>query len=398
LGLLQPLMTLAGREPKTSQRRSMTTGTLLQRYQAGERDAVWTELRELGPLVREASYAEDALAVARETMRRAKANVETIIERLDRLGYRFWDGVQGPRRGPPRKLAFGQSQLEAPSAELLLAAMFEEARKLPAGLLTAVMVEQLHNIYRMAVWPWQDTSQLARGQRHSADAEATARFEQAKKTAPAEVASGWLPELERLSATAIDQLRSAARERESGRNQAAAAMDHRKDKRVLQPPQKKEAGLIKRLEKRGFFLPLALRAWVEEVGAVNLAGSHPLLCFWEDASFPGIYADPLMIAVDLAEIEAWVDEPEGDGLKSVVGWNARAKAQLTTVDAQLDDGYSISLPAKIADPPLAGGAAQSTFVDYLRLAFRWGGFPGWERQKHQPENELQFLAENLLPL
>jgi hypothetical protein len=36
----------------------MTANILLQRYQAGECEAVWTELRELGPLVREAPYAD----------------------------------------------------------------------------------------------------------------------------------------------------------------------------------------------------------------------------------------------------------------------------------------------------------------------------------------------------
>jgi hypothetical protein len=33
--------------------------------------------------------------VARETMRRARSNVETLIRRLDALGYQFWNGEQG---------------------------------------------------------------------------------------------------------------------------------------------------------------------------------------------------------------------------------------------------------------------------------------------------------------
>jgi hypothetical protein len=129
-----------------------------------------------------------------------------------------------------------------------------------------------------------------------------------------------------------------------------------------------------------------------------MAGAHPLLCFWEDDRFPGIYADPLMIAVDLGEIQAWVDEPQGDRLDSIVGWDARAKARLTIVDEQLDYGYSISLPGKIADPLLGGRAPQTTFVEHLRLAFRWGGFPGWGQQTDRPEDELRFLVKNLLPL
>ena len=37
-------------------------------------------------------------------------------------------------------------------------------------------------------------------------------------------------------------------------------------------------------------------------------------------------------------------------------------------------------------------------VDYLRIAFRWGGFPGWEGQQKRPEQELKFLTDGLLPI
>jgi len=43
----------------------------------------------LGTKVREAPYADDAWEVARETMRRARQNVELIIRRLDDIGYQF---------------------------------------------------------------------------------------------------------------------------------------------------------------------------------------------------------------------------------------------------------------------------------------------------------------------
>src|SRR5947209_6412431 len=65
----------------------------LERYRAGEHEAVWKELNALGPGVFEAPVHEDALAVARETMRRARHNVELLIERLAARGYRFADSV-----------------------------------------------------------------------------------------------------------------------------------------------------------------------------------------------------------------------------------------------------------------------------------------------------------------
>jgi hypothetical protein len=66
----------------------MTTDkSYLGRYLAGEYERVWDELVTLGATVRETAYLDDALAVARETMRRVKQNV--LIPRLQSCGYVF---------------------------------------------------------------------------------------------------------------------------------------------------------------------------------------------------------------------------------------------------------------------------------------------------------------------
>lgn len=62
-----------------------------ERYAAGEREAVWDELIGLGEHVRNGPLFDDALAVARETVRRARHNVELLHGRLLALGYRFAD-------------------------------------------------------------------------------------------------------------------------------------------------------------------------------------------------------------------------------------------------------------------------------------------------------------------
>jgi len=372
----------------------------LERYIAGECEAVWAEMTAVGVAVREPPYAEPAWATARETMRRAKANLELIVERLDRLGYQFWDGVQGPRRGPLRALDFGAVRLEAASTQDLLAAMFVHARGLQPGALTSVMVEQLHNVYRMTVWPWQDTSKLRHGIRHPADAAVTPLYERARKTPPDQVAATMLETLDALSRAAVFELHAAWAEREREKPPPAPpVVDHRKDKNVRSAPRKKDATTIGRLEKRGLALPLALKAWILEVGSVNLAGSHPDLCFWEGAGFPGVHADPLMIAVNVEEIAAWrAGEPEEDSLDVVVGWDARSKARLTVEDVELDFGYTVTLPSATADPPLAGLASPASFLGYLREAFRWGGFPGWATQDKRPDGLLAELAAGLAPL
>lgn len=63
--------------------------TYLERYLAGEREAVWEELTAFGAAIREEPLFADAQAVARETMRRVRHNIELLIPRLRALGYRF---------------------------------------------------------------------------------------------------------------------------------------------------------------------------------------------------------------------------------------------------------------------------------------------------------------------
>jgi hypothetical protein len=64
--------------------------SFLTRYRAGAFIQVWSELHTLGAQVREPAFAEDAYAVALETMHRVRHNVEVVHARLQRLGYEFW--------------------------------------------------------------------------------------------------------------------------------------------------------------------------------------------------------------------------------------------------------------------------------------------------------------------
>ncbi|HTS27749.1 MAG TPA: hypothetical protein VMH81_17865 [Bryobacteraceae bacterium] len=63
--------------------------TYIDRYLAGERIEVWNELVALGEAVRRKPVQADAIAVAKETMRRARHNIEALITRLSSMGYRF---------------------------------------------------------------------------------------------------------------------------------------------------------------------------------------------------------------------------------------------------------------------------------------------------------------------
>lgn len=61
----------------------------LSRYQQGQREQVWHELRQLGSTVRNSEWAPEAQLVCDEMARRARQNIEVIVERLSDDGYRF---------------------------------------------------------------------------------------------------------------------------------------------------------------------------------------------------------------------------------------------------------------------------------------------------------------------
>jgi hypothetical protein len=61
----------------------------LSRYRNGHQDQVWQELRQLGSAIRQSEWAEEAQLVCDEMARRARHNVELIVERLSNEGYQF---------------------------------------------------------------------------------------------------------------------------------------------------------------------------------------------------------------------------------------------------------------------------------------------------------------------
>src|SRR5687768_1070467 len=72
----------------------------LERYRAGERVQVWTEMTSLGAGVR-AEIWEEAVEVARETMRRVRTNVERLLDRLPAAGYELGTDPEAPPFVPP---------------------------------------------------------------------------------------------------------------------------------------------------------------------------------------------------------------------------------------------------------------------------------------------------------
>jgi uncharacterized protein DUF6745 len=219
---------------------------LLDRYLAGEHEAVWRTLLALGAAVREDPHAADALAVAYETMGRVEANVRTVSDRLVRLGF---TGSDGPLHAPPARTVGTQ-----------------------------------------------------------------------------------IRELEKITGT----------------------------------------------------LPISLRAFYEIVGSVDwngqLAGLLP-------STRPQV-ADPFVVLPIEAAIETARDFDDAEEK-----WVLIAADGLMKANTSGGDPYQIEVPNASADGVLRFECHDLNFVEYLRLVFRWGGFPGYEGMEFPPSQLAELSAD-----
>ena len=346
--------------------------TFLERYQAGDHVRVWADLEALGDPVRQKRYLADAQAVANETMKRVRHNAELVVARLESLGYQFESGgesmgdmLEGMQRGMEQTDRYAEFVRQNPSTPNPNFPEFQ------------AVLERLGLQNEAAV-----ASRLA------------AR--------------------EKLNAMQ-EQIRERATE--PAKSQA------------IQAPSPRVADEIKEIEEwAGGPLPLSLRAWCEIVGSVSLVGTHPALSFQAERQAPMMFinpdfhrdaagevarlraagvkattvletppqpplADPLEITCSINQQEPYdEDEDEGLGRRLILGRDDELKAGISG----LTDLYGIQVPSSGADAQFEDWH-KTSFVNYLRIAFQWGGFPGWERYSQRPEKELAHLREGLLP-
>jgi hypothetical protein len=275
--------------------------SFLQRYQGGEHVAVWKELVALGKGVRHKLYYDDAVAVANETMRRARHNVELLIQRLAGMGYCF----------VPPSDAYLLNSLSITSPRMAASNARDERR--------AKMKEELET--------------KVNGFRN-------------------------IPPLQNPD--------------------------------VFEPPSKSTEADIRKLEREaGGPMPISLRAWYAQVGGVSLVGSHDVINP-EDAP---IASDPLVVSrpSDLVQMLDFGESEDGLGL-----WIAPDDLHKANVSG--GEPYTITIPNECADAPFEYEWHETTFVNYLRKTFEWGGFPGWERDKKAPLETIAKLKEGFLPI
>lgn len=340
--------------------------SFLERYERGEHEQVWEELLALGAAVREEPLYADALAVARETMRRARHNIEVLIPRLVRVGYQFGYGWVQP---------YVRERLAQPY----------RANHDPAT-----------GKYAHGVVAEPTTAERFTAERRLAYEE---RREQAEAQLPL-----FVPATDREER--ITQLEQMLAEAPDAQSSSMGLIAHWRSLQAELREQPNAHELVSELEAVLGTLPLSLRAWYEVVGGVNFVGDHlgwRALLPESTTDYPinaDDYLNPMHVLDPLFVLP--LDKTR------VAHYRKWAKAQsagnyLTLAEDEYGkylDGtryyYGIRVPNAAVDATFSH--YDHTFTSYLRHCFRWGGFPGWAKLAQRPEEDLAYLTHELLRL
>jgi hypothetical protein len=166
------------------------------------------------------------------------------------------------------------------------------------------------------------------------------------------------------------------------------------------PPADTEAN-IAQIEREAGVLPLSLRAFYEVVGAVSLLGQPSDGELYYQPS--EVYPDPLeTMPVDYAvyELREWKERRMADGNDETGPFEVSVSADdYHKADVSGGEAYRIVISEPSMDGKLANERHDLLFVDYLRLSFAWGGFPGFDRPEARPPMALiKKLRQGLLEI
>lgn len=146
---------------------------------------------------------------------------------------------------------------------------------------------------------------------------------------------------------------------------------------------------ITMIEQQKGFLPISLKAWYEVVGSVNFVGIPPLA--WISDNHIRRFASRL----DPLRIDPFIDKHFDSCLQQgIVHISPDEHEKYYSSGGGI---YSTKTRQSVGvDFVLEGCWLQIRFVDYLRLAISWGGFPGMGRIAHRPHQDITFLTNDLL--
>jgi hypothetical protein len=157
------------------------------------------------------------------------------------------------------------------------------------------------------------------------------------------------------------------------------------DEEVFPGPEDDTEEIIEEIENEAGIIPVSLKLFWLRVGSVNFCGSHPE---WEldPVCEPEGYPDPIVVyppSAAIAELEDFLADKE-ERLRSNFPFVVPIAPDFYhKADVSGGMWYNISVPAVADDPPLNDEWHKTTFLNYLEIALKWGGFPGLERSpKH----------------
>ncbi len=136
-------------------------------------------------------------------------------------------------------------------------------------------------------------------------------------------------------------------------------------------------------------MPLSLRVFYEVVGSINLVGTHSR---WRPVGPKGLdalFIYPLSLSLQMMDSYSEI-------------WKAQTPSLPIAPDHYYKSGqsgsgtYSIQLPNDHVDAFVELEWHQCYFVQYLRNAFKWGGFPGLELYEVIPEEDVKLLTKDFL--
>jgi hypothetical protein len=168
------------------------------------------------------------------------------------------------------------------------------------------------------------------------------------------------------------------RESTKRRRQNRRAADYQIRPHVL--PSADTVRHLEELEKQVGAIPLSLWAFYEIVGEVDLIGHH-------DTISPE--ADPLVVFSLEMVLRGCREEIAEEGLVPIAPDHYHK--------ANISGGapYEIALPDPRADAELLNEPHKLLFVDYLRLVFRHGGFPGYAGKDRDVPKEVAIPSKGL---
>lgn len=350
----------------------------LDRYQAGEHEAVWSELAALGADVRLEPVYSDARAVARETMTRVRHNVELLATRLRELDYRF---------------THPDEVLVPPTPELLERLDRIEAEAGPLPLSVRAFFENVGAVCFMGSHPRLSGYTPSPSLAEMVDETNAAIAEHAPGAGPA--AAPPPPAAIELPPNVPPQL--AALFGAQGPLGDAMALARELMRRVQEVQEDSgrmisEGGEMPERLRMNYQLAEGLQIRMMSQGAPPTAG-------------PDVASDPLVVWApyddDLEEYRE-LGDPDDPDARDDEGWTGRYVIEIAPDalhKANISGGgpYAIAFPDPAADAPVLELDAPS-FVGYLRECFRWGGFPGLAEEPDPPTEELARLTEGLLPI